>query len=57
MKILITGSNGLVGQHLVTALLQLDIHVIGVGKGPNRLDGEHRHYEYHELDNSDGVAC
>jgi dTDP-4-dehydrorhamnose reductase len=57
MKILITGANGLVGQHLVTALLQLDIQVIGVGKGPNRLEGEHRHYAYHELDISDGVAC
>jgi len=56
MKILITGANGLVGQHLVTALLQLDVQVVGIGKGASRLNGEHRHYQYHELDITDGVA-
>ncbi len=37
MKILVTGSNGLLGQHLVKLLLQEGYNVVAVGKGENRL--------------------
>lgn len=36
-KVLITGANGLLGQHLVKLLLQKGSHVIAVGKGESRL--------------------
>lgn len=49
-KILITGSNGLLGQKLVSLLAnQADIHLIATARGNNRLsftDG----YEYQEMD-------
>jgi len=38
MKVLITGSNGLLGQHLITLLSKDDRYeVIATGRGPNRL--------------------
>jgi dTDP-4-dehydrorhamnose reductase len=38
MKILITGANGLLGQHLVKLLLQKKYSVLACGKGLSRLD-------------------
>src|SRR5688500_5783004 len=37
MKILVTGANGLLGQHLVKMLLEKGYHVIATGKGDCRL--------------------
>lgn len=37
MKILVTGANGLLGQHLVAVLLQNGYQVIATGRGPCRL--------------------
>jgi dTDP-4-dehydrorhamnose reductase len=37
MKILITGANGLLGQHLVQHLLQSGHQVIATSRGPSRL--------------------
>ncbi|OZI10029.1 NAD(P)-dependent oxidoreductase [Siphonobacter sp. BAB-5385] len=52
-KILITGTNGLLGQKLITLLHQNpDIQLIATARGANRLpftDG----YEYHEMDITD----
>jgi dTDP-4-dehydrorhamnose reductase len=59
MTILVTGANGLLGQHLVQLLLQqTDWQVVGIGKGPCRLpvlDGQR--FVYHNLDMTDGVAA
>jgi dTDP-4-dehydrorhamnose reductase len=59
MKLLITGANGLLGQHLITLLLQAtDWQVIGIGKGPCRLPQlKNDHWRYHSLDMTDGVAA
>ena len=38
MKILVTGANGLLGQHLVKLLLENKYHVLACGKGLCRLD-------------------
>jgi dTDP-4-dehydrorhamnose reductase len=38
MKILVTGANGLLGQHLVKLLLEKNYHVLACGKGLCRLD-------------------
>ncbi len=49
-KILITGSNGLLGQKLVSLLVnQSDIHLIATAKGKNRLPFTEG-YEYQEMD-------
>jgi dTDP-4-dehydrorhamnose reductase len=59
MKILITGSNGLLGQCMVQALLQqTDWQVLGIGKGPCRLPllNEQR-FVYHDIDIADGAAA
>jgi dTDP-4-dehydrorhamnose reductase len=49
-KILITGSNGLLGQKLVEKLCQdADIEVIATAKGDNRLPFS-SNYQYHSLD-------
>jgi dTDP-4-dehydrorhamnose reductase len=49
-KILITGSNGLLGQKLVHALIHhQDIEVIASSKGPNRIK-EKKGYKYEECD-------
>lgn len=57
MKILVTGANGLLGQALITQLLEKKYLVTGIGKGPARLivaalEG----YIYRELDITDGPA-
>jgi dTDP-4-dehydrorhamnose reductase len=59
MKLLITGANGLLGQHLVALVLQAtDWQVIAVGKGPCRLSVQpSNRFRYQELDMTDGVAA
>lgn len=58
MKILVTGANGLLGQHLVRQLVdegKFTIHASG--KGPSRLSyGEKNGVIYHELDITDFKA-
>jgi dTDP-4-dehydrorhamnose reductase len=52
-KILITGSNGLLGQKLVSLLTQqTDIQLIATSLGANRIDFSHG-YEYQEMDITD----
>jgi dTDP-4-dehydrorhamnose reductase len=49
-KILITGSNGLLGQKLVSLIVQqADIQLIATSRGANRMDFTEG-YEYHEMD-------
>ena len=58
MKILITGANGLLGQHLVKLLIDsTDYSLTATGKGLSRLpiDSSNR-YDYFSLDITDGVA-
>jgi len=56
MKILITGSNGLLGQYLVKLLTETTAHeVIATSRGVNRLPSSGR-YKYFSLDITDGVA-
>lgn len=50
MKILITGSNGLLGQKLVPLLLEKDMTVVASGKGPDRTSIVHEAYQYTSLD-------
>jgi dTDP-4-dehydrorhamnose reductase len=59
MKILVTGANGLLGQHLIELLLsQTDWQVIGTGKGLCRLPLlQNERFSYHPLDITDGVAA
>jgi dTDP-4-dehydrorhamnose reductase len=59
MKILVTGANGLLGQHLAELLLtETNWQVIGTGKGPCRLPLEHSdRFIYQQLDITDGVAA
>ncbi len=58
MKILVTGSNGLLGQHLVKMLLETTAHqIIATGRGENRLPFEiSALYNYFSLDITDGIA-
>lgn len=58
MKILVTGSNGLLGQHIINVLLQSNFYqVIAVGKGPCRLPFiVHKNFIYLNIDITDGVA-
>lgn len=57
MKILITGANGLLGQHLVNHLLLTNHQIIATGKGPTRLPfPESDLYSYLTLDISDKAA-
>jgi|KBSMisStandDraft_5_1062788.scaffolds.fasta_scaffold00419_8 dTDP-4-dehydrorhamnose reductase len=49
MKVLVTGANGLLGQHLVKELLQAGFHVIAAGKGESRLP-EHERLSYVKMD-------
>jgi dTDP-4-dehydrorhamnose reductase len=54
-KILITGSNGLLGQKLVSLLTQqADIQLIATSRGVNRMDFTDG-YEYQEMDITDAV--
>ena len=53
MKILITGSNGLLGQKLLHKLRQdSSVHLIATSKGENRVS-EQNGYTYSELDITD----
>lgn len=58
MKILLTGTNGFLGQHLVALLLQKTAHYItATGKGINRLAFlTDERLQYHSLDITDAVA-
>jgi dTDP-4-dehydrorhamnose reductase len=53
MKVLITGSNGLLGQKLTPLLLEKKVEVIATGKGPDRTRTENVNYHYLELDITD----
>jgi dTDP-4-dehydrorhamnose reductase len=58
MKVLITGSNGLVGQHLVKLFLETTNHqIIATGRGESRLTfAGSELYNYYSLDITDGIA-
>ncbi len=58
MKILITGSNGLLGQHLVNMLIETTTYeVVATGKGDCRLPFKSTSlFNYYPLDITDGVA-
>lgn len=54
MNVLVTGANGLLGQHLVLQLLQKKHYVSAVGRGPSRLDIQDPQYTYYSVDISNG---
>ncbi|MGN6417620.1 MAG: SDR family oxidoreductase [Pseudobacter sp.] len=57
MKVLITGANGLLGQHLVQKLLQQQFSVVATSKGPNRLPfDESEHFRYRSMDITDELT-
>ncbi|MEO6718816.1 MAG: SDR family oxidoreductase [Ferruginibacter sp.] len=57
MKILVTGSNGLLGQHLLKLLLDTTAHdIIATGKGDQRISMTGDRIKYTALDIRDGVA-
>jgi dTDP-4-dehydrorhamnose reductase len=49
MKILVTGSNGLLGQHLIPQLHLYEHQAIGMGRGPLRVS-RNKTVPYHDLD-------
>src|SRR5262245_15773221 len=50
IKILVTGANGLLGQHLVKQLLEAGYVVVATGKGPSRLALQHENLRYYDAD-------
>lgn len=57
MKILVTGSNGLLGQKLITLLTsQENCQVIASARGQNRLTGDFANFQYESLDVTDAQA-
>ena len=58
MRLLITGSNGLLGQHLIKMLIETTSHqIIATGRGENRLPfTSSNRYNYFSLDITDGIA-
>jgi dTDP-4-dehydrorhamnose reductase len=54
MKILVTGGNGLLGQHLIKTLLEQKYEVIAIGKGPARIPFPADLYSYFDVDITDG---
>jgi len=58
MKILVTGANGLLGQELITLLLEKKYDVVATSKGPTRIhSAPGKSYLYQDLDITDGLAC
>ena len=58
MNILVTGTNGLVGQHVVKQLLgKTEYNIIATGIGGSRLPFSNARLQYHSLDITDGVAA
>jgi dTDP-4-dehydrorhamnose reductase len=50
-KILVTGANGLLGQHLVKLLIENNYDVVGTGKGPSRLPfAQQTRFRYYAAD-------
>lgn len=58
MRVLITGSNGLLGQHLIKLLIETTaFEIIATGKGECRLPFKPSNlYKYYSLDITDGIA-
>jgi dTDP-4-dehydrorhamnose reductase len=55
MKVMVTGANGLLGQHLVLQLLEKNYQVFATGRGGERLSfAGFDNYAYHEMDIADG---
>ncbi len=51
MKVLVTGANGLLGQHLIKVLLHKNYQVIATSRGESRLPFQPTdNYTYHEMD-------
>jgi dTDP-4-dehydrorhamnose reductase len=56
-KVLVTGANGLLGQHLINTLLKNEYTVIGIGKNSCRLPfAKHAHFIYYDCDITDEMA-
>lgn len=56
-KILVTGANGLLGQHLINTLLKKAYTVIGIGKNACRLPfASNAHFIYYDCDITDEIA-
>lgn len=53
MKVLVTGANGLLGQHLVKQLIEARYPVIATGRGPSRLP--FTGYTWYDMDITDGL--
>jgi len=58
LRLLVTGSNGLLGQHLIKMLIESTSHqIIATGRGENRLPFTvSERYHYFSLDITDGIA-
>ncbi len=50
MKVLVTGANGLLGQHLVAALIKRDYQVVAIGRGDARLPFSSSDYKWYNVD-------
>ncbi|MHA4845753.1 SDR family oxidoreductase [Flavitalea antarctica] len=50
MKVLVTGANGLLGQHLVAELIEKRYSVVAIGRGPARLPFPESAYKYYDID-------
>ncbi len=56
MKVLITGANGLLGQHLTKLLLDRNYEVVATSRGESRLPFQPSgNYTYREMDISNGM--
>ncbi|HTE28663.1 SDR family oxidoreductase [Flavitalea sp.] len=50
MKVLVTGANGLLGQHLTAKLIEDKYNVVAIGRGPARLPFPETEYRYYDVD-------